>query len=156
MSSANDPLGLLLHDAARALRRRFDRRASTLGLSTAQWRLLLKVFHEGHSTQARLADQLEIEPISVSRLIDRMVQAGWIAREADPADRRAHRIVATQQSLAVRPEMRRMADEVYAEALAGIGNDDLATLLTGLTTIISNLSAADEADAASEPKKASA
>ena len=67
-----DRLGYLLHDASRLLRKRFEERAVGYGLSSAQWRLLARVFKEEGVTQARLAELLEIEPISVSRLIDRM------------------------------------------------------------------------------------
>ncbi len=65
-----------------------------MGLSSAQWRLLIHVLKEERVTQARLAERLEIEPISVSRLIDRMEQAGWVMRETDPNDRRVRLIVA--------------------------------------------------------------
>ena len=84
MTSLNLSLGPLLHDAARLIRRRFEQHTADLGLSSAQWRLLIHVLKEERVTQARLAERLEIEPISVSRLIDRMVQAGWVMRETDP------------------------------------------------------------------------
>ena len=71
---AHDSLGILVHDAARALRRSFDARATALGLTTAQWRLLVVLFRLGPVTQARLAERLEVEPISVSRLVDRMAE----------------------------------------------------------------------------------
>jgi MarR family transcriptional regulator for hemolysin len=84
----NDQLGFLLHDSARLLRRAFERRAAAYGLSSAQWRLLAHVLRHGSIAQARLADLLEVEAISVSRLIDRMEQAGWVTRLPDPQDRR--------------------------------------------------------------------
>mgnify|MGYP000607290851 CR=1 FL=1 len=91
MSTAEpDSLGLLLHDARRAVVRRFEARAASHGLSSAQWRLLFALKRLGPCTQARLAERLEIEPISVSRLIDRAEEAGWVTREADPADRRSN------------------------------------------------------------------
>ena len=73
-----DRLGLLIHDAARLMRKRFEARASGHGLSSAQWRLLVRAAKEPGVAQARLAELLEIEPISVSRLVDRMEEAGWI------------------------------------------------------------------------------
>ena len=69
-------LGFLLHDATRLLRKRFEARGSEYGLSSAQWRLLVKVVRERTATQARLAELMEIEPISVSRLVDRMEGPG--------------------------------------------------------------------------------
>ena len=65
-SPALDGFGLLLHDAARLLRRRFEARGGEYGLSSAQWRLLVKLVREGRAAQSRLAELLEIEPISVS------------------------------------------------------------------------------------------
>ncbi len=83
-----DRLGFLLHDAGRLMRKRFEHHSGRYGLSSAQWRLLVRVFKEEGVAQARLAELLEIEPISVSRLIDRMQGAGWIERRTDMADRR--------------------------------------------------------------------
>ena len=88
MSDDIEKLGLLIHDSARLMRRRFDARASAHGLSSAQWRLLVRVAKEPGIAQARIAELLEIEPISVSRLVDRMEDSGWIERRPDPADRR--------------------------------------------------------------------
>ena len=119
MTSGTDRLGLLLHDAARAVRKRFELRTSALGLSSAQWRLLAYLSREGRASQARLADMLEIEPISVSRLIDRMEHAGWVTRAPDPADRRVRIVVATEKTLTAYGAIKATADEVYDAALAG-------------------------------------
>ena len=143
MKQSLDNFGLLLHLAARGMRKSFDRRAADLGLSSAQWRLLINVSRLGHSTQARLADVLEIEPISVSRLVDRMETAGWVQREADPADRRAKRVVPTAKALAIYAEMKLKATDVYTDALQGVSEADRAILIKSLTTILTNLSAGD-------------
>ena len=73
-------LGFLIHDAARLMRKRFEMRAAGHDLSAAQWRLLFRIVKEEGMAQARLAELLEIEPISVSRLLDRMEEGGWIER----------------------------------------------------------------------------
>ncbi|EEW25640.1 MarR family winged helix-turn-helix transcriptional regulator [Rhodobacter ferrooxidans] len=132
-------LGLLLHDAARAMRKRFEQRSEALGLSSAQWRLLLHVSREGRAVQSRLADLLEIEPISVSRLLDRMERAGWVMREADPLDRRVRVVVPTAKALQARDNIRAMADAVYDQALAGLSPAERAALVAGLATIVTNL-----------------
>ena len=64
-SGGIERLGFLIHDVQRLMRKRFEARASGLGLSAAQWRLLVHVSKEEGVTQARLAELLEIEPISV-------------------------------------------------------------------------------------------
>lgn len=144
MNFAPDQLGLLLHDAARLLRRRFEMRAAQYGLSSAQWRLLVHVLRETRVSQARLADRLEIEPISVSRLVDRMEQAGWVARVPDPDDRRVRVIVATDKTQALRDELKSTASAVYDEALANLDPAGRAALLAGLSSVIAALSLPDD------------
>jgi DNA-binding MarR family transcriptional regulator len=144
MNIAPDQLGLLLHDASRLLRRRFEMRAAQFGLSSAQWRLLVHVLRETRVSQARLADRLEIEPISVSRLVDRMEQAGWVARGPDPDDRRVRVIVATDKTLALRNELKSTASTVCDEALATLDPAGRSALLAGLASVISALSLPDD------------
>ena len=94
-----DSLGFLLTDATRAIRRRFEQRAACLGLSSSQWRLLMQLKRGGPLPQARLAELLEIEPISVSRLVDRMQEAGWVRREPDATDRRVKLVAPTEKAM---------------------------------------------------------
>lgn len=143
---ANDEterLGLLIHDAARLIRRRFEARTSGSGLSSAQWRLLLRVSKEPGVAQARLAELLEIEPISVSRLIDRMEDGGWIERRADAGDRRVRLIFPTAKATEAFGKFRSVAAVVYEEALAGISAEGRRALLGGLRTINENLADGD-------------
>lgn len=143
MENRSDSLGILLHESARALRKAFERRVGRHGLSSAQWRMLVTVTKCGEATtQARLADLLEIEPISVSRLVDRMETAGWVERKPDPQDRRAKLVMPTERARTVHAEIRAMADEVYGEALAGLSPDQRTDLLAGLTKVIANLNEA--------------
>jgi MarR family transcriptional regulator, transcriptional regulator for hemolysin len=135
-----DSLGFLLHDAARLLRRRFEGRAADLGLSSAQWRLLVHLKRLGQATQARLAERLEIEPISVSRLVDRMAEAGWVTRAADPSDRRNKIVAPTPKTLKTFEDIRSVVSVVYDEALEGLSPEDRLTLCDGLARIIRNLS----------------
>lgn len=152
---AIDRLGFLLHDASRLLRKRFEQSAAHYGLSSAQWRLLVRVFKEEGIAQARLAELLEVEPISVSRLVDRMEEAGWIERRPDPSDRRVRNIFLVDKSRAIFGEMRAVANSVFEGALAGIEPDQRQIILTGLQTICINLTDADQmAAAASSSEKA--
>ncbi|MGP3695796.1 MarR family winged helix-turn-helix transcriptional regulator [Rhodobacter sp. NSM] len=146
MKTDTDRLGLLLHDATRAIRKRFERQTSHLGLSTAQWRLLAQLSREPRATQARLADLLDIEPISVSRLIDRMELGGWVRREADPCDRRARLVAPTEKTQAAYATIKAIADEVYDEALEGIPADRRGDLVSMLRTIVTNLNDAEAED----------
>ena len=150
MSDHNETLGLLLHDSARLMRRYFDMRASAHGLSSAQWRLLVRVAKEPGIAQARLAELLEIEPISVSRLVDRMAGAGWIERRADPADRRVRLIFPTDMAMATFCEARAVAADVFEMAMTGLDRAERAALFHGLKTVIRNLS--DGEPVSSTPK----
>lgn len=151
MTLGLDRLGLLLHDATRAVRRRFELRTQDWGLSSAQWRLLVSLKRDGRANQARLAELLEIEPISVSRMVDRMEQTGWVRREPDPADRRARVIVPTDRALKAFETVNGVAGGVYAEALAGLSESEKAALVKALNKIVENLTG-EEAVCATEPR----
>lgn len=138
-----DRLGFLLHDASRLLRKRFEQRASGYGLSSAQWRLLVRVYKEEGIAQARLAELLEIEPISVSRLLDRMEEAGLVERRADTADRRVKNIYLTDKTRPIFGEMRSVAAKVFDHAMTGLSPEERRATLNGLKTICSNLSDSD-------------
>src|SRR5690348_13133430 len=88
MQDPERSFGFLLYDAARLLRRDFDRRARRIGLTRAQWSVLANLVRNEGVNQAGLADIMEIQPITLVRLLDRLEEAGWIERRPDPTDRR--------------------------------------------------------------------
>jgi MarR family transcriptional regulator, transcriptional regulator for hemolysin len=135
-------LGFLMHDAARLMRKRFETLAAAYGLSAAQWRLMVRLVKEEGVAQARLAELLEIEPISVSRLLDRMEESGWVERRQDSGDRRVRTIFPTEKSRKTFGEVKAVAGEVYEEALAGLSPEQRRATIHGLSTIVDNLSAA--------------
>src|SRR5262245_55200934 len=135
-----DKLGFLIHDSARLLRKRFETKGSAYGLSAAQWRLLVRLVKEEGVAQARLAELLEIEPISVSRLLDRMEEGGWIERRQDAGDRRVRMIFPTDKSREAFAAIKGVAGEVYDLALAGLTDEEKQALVKGLNTMITNLS----------------
>lgn len=132
-------LGFLLNDAARLLRRRFDQKARHLGLTRAQWQLLAHLARNEGINQAGLAELLDLEPISLCRLADRMAEGGWIERRPDPADRRARRLFMTAKARPMVARMRALAEEVYAEALVGLDGPERAALLAALDRVRGNL-----------------
>lgn len=139
-SDGIDRLGFLIHDAQRLLRKRFEARGAEYGLSAAQWRLLVRLVKDEGAPQARLAELLEIEPISVSRLLDRMEAGGWIVRRQDVSDRRIRMIFPTDKSRAAFAAVKSIAGEVYEQALAGLPGEDRRALIRGLSCIVENLS----------------
>ena len=138
-------LGFLMHHAGRLLRRRFEEKGAEYGLSAAQWRLLVHVVKAEGVPQARLAELLEIEPISVSRLVDRMEEAGWIERRQDASDRRVRMIFPTDKSREIYGEIKSVAGDVYNEGLAGLTDAERRVLVHGLTTLIENFSKREQA-----------
>ena len=82
----------LLHDLARHLRLTADRRAACHGLTRAQWVILFRLDHQPGLSQKELAELLEVEPITVARLIDRLEEHGMVERRSDPGDRRVWRL----------------------------------------------------------------
>jgi MarR family transcriptional regulator, transcriptional regulator for hemolysin len=138
-SDGTDRLGFLIHDAHRLLRKRFEARAANYGLSTAQWRLLVRLVKDEGSTQARLAEFLEIEPISVSRLVDRMEASGWVMRKQDAGDRRVRMIFPTEKSRSAFAAVKAIAGDIYDEALTGLSGAERRALISGLEKLVDNL-----------------
>lgn len=136
-------LGFLIHDASRLMRKRFETLGRRHGLSSAQWRLLVRVVKDEGVAQARLAELLEVEPISVSRLLDRMEEAGWIERRQDLTDRRVRMIFPTDKSRKAFEAIRGVAGEVFEQALTGLSSDERQIVIRGLMTIVENLSDGD-------------
>jgi|SRR5579862_4515328 len=136
----NRSFGFVLHETARLLTKRFDQRAKCLGLTRAQIQLLAYlVYHEGIN-QTGLADLLEIEPISLARLIDRMEQTGWVVRRPDPKDRRAWQLFVTDKLKPVFAKMVEIGQEVRAEALAGFSAEERDQVMALMLRVRRNLS----------------
>jgi MarR family transcriptional regulator, transcriptional regulator for hemolysin len=131
--------GFLLHDIARLMRKRFDARARTTGLTRAQWQVLAVLRVQEGVNQAALAEALDLEPITVGRLIDRMEEAGWVERRPDPADRRVHRLHITARARPMMDQFEMMADELLDEAFQGLTPRERNGLLDLLVRIRGNL-----------------
>lgn len=138
----NDPsrnIGFLIHEVARLMRRNFHRRVSALGLTQAQWRTLTHLSRHEGINQSALAELLEIRPITLARLIDRLQNAGWVERQKDPADRRVCRLYLTEAAQPMLVEMQQRAAETRKDALAGLSQDEQAQVLHLLDSLKQNL-----------------
>jgi len=141
--SPDNTLFYMLHDVTRQIRKHFDRRATRLELTRAQWRALkVTSRHEGLS-QSELAKHLDMEAIPVGRVIDRLEKTGFVERRADPADRRRWRLYLTPKAHAIVGEMEVIADELRDDALRGIERNDLDMLMGVLNQIKENLATLD-------------
>ncbi len=148
MSFRLDPdrsIGFLVNDVARLLRRNFDRRVQKLGLTQAQWRAIAHLSRNEGMTQVKLAECLEIQPITLARLIDRMQAAGWVERRSHPGDRRAVQLYLAPKAQPALDEMETLAADTVADAVAGLGAPAQKRLVECLQRIKHNLAAAETA-----------
>lgn len=137
------PLGFLLYDTARLFRRALDEGVRGGAATGLQMRLLGYLSRHEGINQGALAGLIEVEPITLSRMVDRLAEAGLVERRADPADRRAWRLYLTPAAHPALAELRAAAGAVAEDALAGLSADERVTLERLLGTIRSNLSRKD-------------
>ncbi|MGA8259701.1 MAG: MarR family transcriptional regulator [Arenicellales bacterium] len=140
MADPTQNFGFLMYEVSRLLRRRLDRRLKPLGLTEAQWRALALLARREGVNQATLAEGLEVRPISVARLIDRLQAAGWVERRSDPDDRRACCLYLTKAAQPLLKQIRTQAQMVREEALDGLPRETREVLVDALCSIKQNLS----------------
>ncbi len=138
-------MGFNLQDCARLARRNFDRGLTAKGveLTQAQWRSIGIVFKRPGISQTALADILEIQPISVGRLVDRMEAAGWMERRPDPDDRRAVCLYVTDKAEPTLKALKATADDIRSAMTRGITKTDLETAARVLAAMRANLAEGD-------------
>ena len=143
---ADRSLGFLLRDTSRLMRRRFVQRAKEAGLhlNRSEALVLVYVSQSPGTSQARLANALDIETISVVRLIDTLQDAGLIERRPHPTDRRVRTLWLTAAAEAALTQIRAIARFVDAQALTEISEKEHQKLLDLLDTIRSNLAPGGE------------
>lgn len=132
--------GFLVNDVARLFGRRFDQNGRRLGLTRAQCRTLGYLARNEGIIQAGLADLLEIRPMTLVRQIDRMEDAGWIERRADPADRRARRLYLTAKARPILGRIWNVANETRDESLARLSPTERDQLIDLLRRVHATLS----------------
>lgn len=136
-------LGFLIGDVTRLYRREFDRRSAQLGLTRGQWRALRRIARFEGRTQVELAADLELAPIAVGRVLDRLEKAGFIERRPDPKDRRCWRLYLAAGSAKVMQGVDAIAEQLIGEIFAGIAGRDLEIAERVLTCLKHHLMATD-------------
>jgi MarR family transcriptional regulator for hemolysin len=134
-------IAFTIMDVARMLRTFADQRARQFGISRAQWAVLVRLNRTEGLKQSELAEILDLQPISLTRLLDRLAENGLIERRPDPHDRRANRLYLTP---AARPLLKELADlgsDMMEDVLAGLPDKSNERLLHDLDTIRDNLRA---------------
>src|SRR3954447_23510516 len=131
-----------------------DRQAARFGITRAQWAVLAKVERAEGLKQTELAEQMEMQPITLTRLIDRLCDNGWIERRSDETDRRVNRLYLRKAARPLLGKLSGLRSELTATALEGISPSDAHRLLAQLETIKENVrNAIQNANAESERKE---
>ena len=112
-------------ETAHALRKAFDRLAVGLGVTRAQWKVLFKLTRTPGLRQVELADMLDLEPITLCRIVDRLEEAGLVERTRDPEDRRAWRLHVTAQAEPLMEKLQAVGSLLVEQAFAGIDPKDI-------------------------------
>lgn len=112
-------------ETAHALRKAFDRLAVGLGVTRAQWKVLFKLTRKPGLRQVELADMLELEPITLCRIVDRLEEAGLVERTRDPEDRRAWKLHVTAKAQPLIEKLQGVGARLVDEAFAGIDPNDI-------------------------------
>jgi len=129
----------LLNDVARLIKTRADQRARTHGMTRAQWVILSRLERLPGQTQNELAAIVEVEPITIARLVDRLEQAGYVERRADPRDRRVWRLHLTPAAEPILRELKKHKAELRDEVTQGVDRAELDQLIDGLLKLKANL-----------------
>jgi len=128
-----------LVDVARALRTYIDQRAREHGMTRAQWAVLGRLERDEGMMQTEMAEALEIQPISLVRLVDRLCQQGLVERRPHPTDRRANCLYLTEPGRTRLLQMAPLRREISGNVLAGFSERDVAELLSRLVSLKGNI-----------------
>ena len=132
-------LSFALHDVARLLRTCADQRARELGTTRAQWAVLSRLQRCEGAKQAQLAEALDLAPITLARLIDKLTAAGLVERRDDATDRRANRLYLTERAAPALKELGALAEDLMGRALAGVDETTIDAMHDGLKIMKANL-----------------
>lgn len=129
----------LLHDAARLMRKRFEQNARQLGLTRAQTQALAYLSRNEGVSQCVLAEMLDLEPITLGRTVDRLQTMGLVERRPHESDRRVWLLFLTETAWPLVEAIAPISEATRLEALAGVSDEDRATLMRVLGTARANL-----------------
>jgi len=137
--SQNREFAFLLNDVARLLRTYADYKASQYGMTRAQWAVLVRVEHAEGLNQSELAEGLDLQPITLTRLLDKLCDSGLIERRPDPSDRRAKRLYLLPAAKPLLEQLGTLGEETMAETLSGVGSESVQRMVSELAVVKENL-----------------
>ncbi len=137
--SVNREFAFVLSDVARMLRTYADHKAAQLGITRAQWVVLARLDRAEGLKQTELAEILDLQPISLTRLLDKLCDCGLIERRPDPEDRRVKRLFLTPAARPVLEKLGALGENLMATALAGVPHEAVERMVVELGTVKENL-----------------
>ena len=126
-------------DVARLLKTYADQRARQYGMTRAQWAVLFRLDRSEGLKQSELAEILDLQPITLTRLLDRLAENGLIERRPDPNDRRANRLFLTPAARPLLERLTTLGEDMMGTVLAGLDAKSNERLLADLGTLRENL-----------------
>jgi MarR family transcriptional regulator for hemolysin len=142
VSTVQREIAFTIMDVARLLKTHADQRARQYGMTRAQWAVLFRLDHSEGLKQSELAELLDLQPITLTRLLDRLADNGLIERRADPNDRRANRLFLTPAARPLLERLSALSTDMMASVLDGLDAKSLERLLRDLGLVKENLRAA--------------
>ncbi len=152
-SSVDMNLLFTLGEVQRLVRAYADKEAARFGITRAQWAVLAKVERSEGMKQTELAEQMEMQPITLTRLIDKLCENDWIERRGDASDRRVNRLYLLKAGRALLGRLSGLRSELTATALEGIHPADAHRLLLQLEQIKENVRNAIQSTASEQRKE---
>ena len=137
--SLNREFAFMLNDVARMLRTYADHKAAQFGITRAQWVVLARLDRSEGLKQSELAEMLDLQPISLTRLLDKLCECGLIERRPDPVDRRAKRLFLTPAARPLLENLSDLGEELMATALSGVARDSVEQMVAQLGIVKENL-----------------
>src|SRR5882757_8174190 len=135
MEANSSTLDFLLHDVARLLRKRFEQNARGSGLTRSQWQVLTYLARNEGISQSGLAELLDVEPITLCRIADKLQAFGLIERHPHPSDRRVWTLHITTAANTKLMQVRELGDMTRSEAMAGVSDIEGLHLLEDTTSV---------------------
>lgn len=142
-SGLKDSWGYLLHDVSKILKRRFEEEAKAYGVTLPQWRVLAQIAVGKDSSQKALAASIDVDPMTMSGILDRLDKRGLITRIPDPSDSRAKLAAITPEGEAVVENARHIGLTLLESGVAGLAKSEREQLRSLLARVRDNLMGED-------------
>src|SRR4051812_18467927 len=138
-STFENSLGFILSDISRLARKEFDRRVRDLRVTRAQWLVLMHLARRPGCTQSELADAMQMQKITVTRHVERLLRAGWIERHDHAQDGRAYHLFLSRKAEPLIDRLAGVADQLRGEYMRGLAASRRDALIKDLLQIKTNL-----------------